>query len=131
VSDYFTRLEEQLGQLIEAGAHDRRRTARLPRSRPVVLAAAASILIAVAVVAVALGTAGGGTVRSTHGTVPVAGNSPGRAGYPAVAQRPRVATHTTARQAHAVARPLRNTKTPVDTEDPKYRYRDSNPTGGD
>jgi hypothetical protein len=65
VTDYFSELKDQLAQVTEEGVHNRRRPlARLPRPRVGVLAAVASILLTVAVAAVALTTGGAARPRS-------------------------------------------------------------------
>lgn len=63
MTDYFSQLEDQLGQVTESGIHNRRRLGgRAPRPGMGLLAAATSMIVVVAAVAVALGT--GGAVRS-------------------------------------------------------------------
>jgi hypothetical protein len=75
VTDYFSELEDQLGRATERGIHNRRRLGnRVPHPGRGVLAAATSILVVAAVVAVALDT--GSAVRSRPPELPAAGSQP-------------------------------------------------------
>jgi hypothetical protein len=91
VTDYFSELEDQLGRVTESGIHNRRRLGdRMPHPGRGLLAAATSVLVVAAVVAVALDT--GSAVRSRPPALPAAGSQSGGGG----AQRSAGVTPTTA-----------------------------------
>jgi hypothetical protein len=76
VTDYFSELEDQLGRVTESGIHNRRRLGdRMPHPGRGLLAAATSILVVAAVVAVALDT--GSAVSSRPPALPAAGSQSG------------------------------------------------------